>query len=96
MVILGTGMLSLKRLLEDDAYPCQVYTNKSNKIDLCKIQNDGVDVIHENINLCSSSGSVLLITIGGYLISFVFLRLGTIFLYIYFIYIKNPNQTRIL
>lgn len=41
-----TGHRHIKLLVHDDAYPCQSFhTNRINKIDLCKIQNDSVDVI---------------------------------------------------
>ena len=90
----GHRDIILKRFLEDDAYPCQsFYTNRINKIDLRKIQNDGVDVIawgHKSLQFLRKCA--LDDYWGVFYFILVFLRLGAIFS-IYF-GILRQNQTK--
>lgn len=90
----GHRDIILKRLLEDDAYPCQsFYTNRINKIDLRKIQNDGVDVIpwgHKSLQFLRKCA--LDDYWGVFYFILVFFRLGAIFS-IYFSILRQ-NQTK--
>lgn len=71
MVILGTEILSLKDSLKMMLTPATVFTpTESIKLTCVKSRMMVWMLSPGGINLCSSSGSVLLMTIGGYFISF--------------------------
>jgi len=71
MVILGTEILSLKDSLKMMLTPARVFTpTESIKLTCVKSRMMVWMLSPGGINLCSSSGSVLLMTIGGYFISF--------------------------
>lgn len=90
------GHGDIKWLVKDDAHHGQSFhTNRINKIDLCKIQNDGVDVIawgHKSLQFLRKFA--LDDYWGIFYFILPFLRLGAVFSIYFCILCQKQNHTR--